>query len=94
MIDELLCNASSLPRPRVAKNNDTYIHFLSTGCVEHEFHIDYTLFKCLLKDIEKTMRPYGSVLYTPNAEDIIGRTARATFPSFSGRQSPSSACWV
>ena len=77
MMDELLRNASSLPRPRVSHNNESYMHVLSTGCVEHDFHIDYNLFQYLLRDIEKNMRPYGSVLYTPNAEEMMGRTARA-----------------
>ena len=78
MMDTILRNASNLPRPRPADNNEKHMHVLATGCVEHTFHMDYDLFKYILTDIELTMRPYGSVLVKPYGDEIVGRTARVS----------------
>ena len=73
--DELLRHCSTLPRPR-SSEKEGFSHVLCAGCTTHKFKIDYNLFNYILEDIEKRVRPYGSVLFRPSEADMIGRTAR------------------
>ena len=52
LIDEVVRNASAMPRPVLSANDARYVSFLSRGICEHKLKTEYPILKGMLADIE------------------------------------------